>query len=55
MNKCLPEDLEQYVLGDNKAFATEMLNWKEEQLNLKHEMEMNEAGKVFINPNFLFV
>ena len=44
----LPEDLEQYVLGDNKAFAAEILAWQEQQLEKKHELEMSEAGKVLI-------
>ena len=38
--------MEQYVMGDNKAFEAEIQAWNSAQLASKHEIQMNEAGKV---------
>ena len=40
------EGMEQYVMGDNKAFEAEIQAWNTAQLASKHEIQMNEAGKV---------
>ena len=33
-------------MGDNKAFEAEIQAWNTAQLASKHEIQMNEAGKV---------